>query len=315
VDHVQTLRPHFPDPCIGGLYPTPAEGKMVRAKALGTEFGMYVYDHESVRDIVSDSIKASGSWELRETQMLLSLVSCDSSGDCSKRVFLDVGANIGWYSLTAANLGYLVMSFEPFRSNLGLICSSSRQLDDITAKRLTVFNVGLDFKPRHCELFQQKLINIGDTHSVCDGASRSKFIGKGYTSLGWMNTTTLDITFEEGHFDHVGHVDVMKVDVEGFEYSVMEGGNRFFQSRFAPKYIFMELVSSMMGDAGGLSDRGESRLESVLMKLTNYGYELEHFSRSAASSETDNHLLLQTSPLREVRKFVDGKNILFKKTL
>jgi hypothetical protein len=107
----------------------------------------------------------------------------------------------------------------------------------------------------------------------------------------------------------------MKVDVEGFEYSVMEGGNRFFQSRFAPKYIFMELVSSMMGDAGGLSDRGESRLESVLMKLTNYGYELERFSRSAASSEKDNHLLLQTSPLREVRKFVDGKNILFKKIL
>ena len=71
----------------------------------------------------------------------------------------------------------------------------------------------------------------------------------------------------------------------------------------------------MMGDAGGLSDRGESRLESVLMKLTNYGYELERFSRSAASSEKDNHLLLQTSPLREVRKFVDGKNILFKKTL
>ena len=315
VDHVQTLRPHFPDPCIGGLYPAPAEGKMVRAKALGTEFDMYVYDHESVRDIVSDSIKASGSWELRETQMLLNLVSCAPSGNCSKRVFLDVGANIGWYSLTAANLGYLVISFEPFRSNLGLICSSSRQLDDITAQRMKVFNVGLDFKPRHCELFQQRSVNIGDTHSVCDGASRSQFTRKGYTSLGWMNTTTLDIAFEEGHFNHVGHVDVMKVDVEGFEYSVMEGGNRFFQSRFAPKYIFMELVSSMMGDAGGLSDRGESRLESVLMKLTNYGYELERFSRSAASSEKDNHLLLQTSPLRELRKFVDGKNILFKKTL
>jgi hypothetical protein len=134
--------------------------------------------------------------------------------------------------------------------------------------------------------------------------------------LGWMNTTTLDIALEEGHFNHVGQVDVMKVDVEGFEYSVMEGGNRFFQSRFAPKYIFMELVSSMMGDAGGLSDRGESRLESVLMKLTNYGYELEHFSTSAASkAEKYNHLLLQTSPLREVRKFIDGKNVLFKKIL
>jgi FkbM family methyltransferase len=314
VDHVQILRPRFPDPCIGNLYPTPAEGKMVRAKVLDIEFDMYVYDHESVRDIVSDSIKASGAWEKRETQMLLNLVSCASSDDCQKRVFLDVGANIGWYSLTAAKLGYSVISFEPFRSNLGLICSSSRQLDESAVERMTVFNVGLDFKPRQCELFQQSSINIGDTHSVCDAASRPQFIKKGYNSLGWMNTTTLDITLEEGYFDHVGHVDIMKVDVEGFEYSVMEGGNRFFQSRFAPKYIFMELVSSMMGDAGGLSDRGESRLESVLMKLENYGCELEHFSNSAGA-EKDHKLLLQTSPLREVRKFVDGKNILFMKIL
>ena len=309
-----TLRPRFPDPCIGSLYPTPAVGKMVRAKILGAAFDMYVYDHESVRDIVSDSIKASGAWETRETRMLMNLVSCASSDDCPKRVFLDVGANIGWYSLTAANLGYSVISFEPFRSNLGLICSSTRQLDEKTAKRMTIFNVGLDFKPRHCELFQQRTINIGDTHSVCDAASRSQFIEKGYTSLGWMNTTTLDIALEDGHFNHVGHVDVMKVDVEGFEYSVMEGGNQFFQSRFAPKYIFMELVSSLMGDAGGLNDRGESRLESVLMKLTNYGYELEHFANSGASTaENDHHLLLQSSPLREVRQFIDGKNILFKK--
>ena len=89
---------------------------------------------------------------------------------------------------------------------------------------MTVFNVGLDFKPRYCELFQQRSNNIGDTHSVCDGASRSRFIKKGYASLGWMNTTTLDIALEEGHFNHVGHVDAMKVDVEGIEYSVIEGG-------------------------------------------------------------------------------------------
>jgi hypothetical protein len=96
------------------------------------------------------------------------------------------------------------------------------------------------------------------------------------------------------------------------------GGRRaepvFSVSFLLQKYIFVELVSSMMGD--GLSDRGESRLESVLMKLTNYGYELEHFSTSAASkAEKYNHLLLQTSPLREVRKFIDGKNVLFKKIL
>ena len=310
VGRSRTSQNHFLDPCAGNLYPTPEEGKLVRAKVSGTEFDMFIYDHDSVKDIVSGSIKASGSWEMRDTQVLMNLMRCDSS-QCENRVFMDVGANIGWYSLTAVNLGFSVLSFEPFRSNLGLICSSMQKLDESIAKRLKVFDVGLDFKPRHCELFQQRSVNVGDTHSVCDGTSRGQFIEKGYAPLGWMNTTTLDLALEAGYFGHVDHVDVMKVDVEGFEYSVMEGGNQFFQSSFAPKYIFMELLSSLMGDAGGLSDRGESRLESVLMKLTNYGYELDQFSNTAAGDG----LSLRASPIHEVRKFADGKNVLFKKII
>ena len=299
----------FPDPCVGGSYPTPTEGKIAHAKFSGTEFEMFIYDHSSVRDIVSHSIRAIGSWELDDTQKLMNLMTCPQS-ERRRCVFMDVGANVGWYSLTAASMGFSVISFEPFRSNLGLICSSTRNLDRNVANRIKVYDVGLDFKPRHCELFQQRTINVGDTHSVCDGASRAQFIEKGYSPLGWMNTTTLDIALEVGYFDHVDHIDVMKVDVEGFEYSVMEGGNRFFLSSLAPKYIFMELVSSMMGDAGGLSDRGGSRLESVLMKLTDYGYELESFSNSAG-----NGVSLQASPIHEVRKLADGKNVLFKRII
>ena len=309
VDRASIPRVRFTNPCAGSLYPTPAEGKLARAKVSRTEFSLFIYDHNSVKDIVSHSIRTSGSWELQETQKLMGLMPCAPT-ECHNRVFVDIGANLGWYSLAAVNMGFSVLSFEPFQSNLGLICSSARNLDRNIADRIKVFNVGLDFKPRHCELFQQKTVNVGDTHSVCDGASRTRFIEKGYSSLGWMNTTTLDIALEAGLFNYVDHIDVMKVDVEGFEYSVMEGGNRFFLSSLAPKYIFMELVSSMMGDAGGLSDRGESRLESVLMKLTNYGYELDHVSNSAG-----NGVSLRTSPIREVRRYVDGKNVLFKRVM
>ena len=309
VDGTVSSRIPFADPCLDGKYPTPTEGKLAHAKVSGTEFDMFVYDHSSVRDIVSHSIKTSGSWELQDTQKLMNLMACPAS-ECQNRVFMDIGANIGWYSLTAAIMGFSVISFEPFRSNLGLICSSIRTLDRNVANGIKVFDVGLDFKPRNCEMFQQRTKNVGDTHSICDGASRSQFIEKGYSPLGWMNTTTLDIALEAGYFNHVDHIDVMKVDVEGFEYSVMEGGNQFFLSPFAPKYIFMELVSSMMGDAGGLNDRGESRLESVLMKLTNYGYELDEFSISPGIGVS-----LRSSPIHELRKFADGKNVLFKRIM
>ena len=80
-------------------------------------------------------------------------------------------------------------------------------------------------------------VNIGDTHSVCDDKTRAHFLDNGYVSLGWMNTTTLDDALLACLFDHVERVDVMKIDVEGFEPSVIFGGNRFFQSEY-PQICF-----------------------------------------------------------------------------
>ena len=53
VGRSRTSQNHFLDPCAGNLYPTPEEGKLVRAKVSGTEFDMFIYDHDSVKDIVS----------------------------------------------------------------------------------------------------------------------------------------------------------------------------------------------------------------------------------------------------------------------
>ena len=72
---------------------------------------------------------------------------------------------------------------------------------------------------------------------MCDDKTRAHFLGNGYASLGWMNTTTLDDALLAGLFNHVERVDVMKIDVEGFEPSVIFGGNRFFQSEYVPTYV------------------------------------------------------------------------------
>ena len=72
---------------------------------------------------------------------------------------------------------------------------------------------------------------------MCDDKTRAHFLDNGYVSLGWMNTTTLDDALLACLFDHVERVDVMKIDVEGFEPSVIFGGNRFFQSEYVPTYV------------------------------------------------------------------------------
>lgn len=281
-------------------------GKSTRARVLNTQFDMFVYGGTSgVRDIVSDSISGSGAWERPETETLMSLLSKDKNGT-TRGSFLDVGANIGWFSMVALHLGHDVIAFEPFQSNVDLICASLESVSPPTAKKFRLHQIGLDTKRRECELFQQKHINIGDTHAVCDEKTRAHFLGAGYASLGWMNTTTLDDAFVDGAFDHLDRIDVMKIDVEGFEPAVIAGGNRFFESKYAPRYVFMEMVSSLMDSASGAKGRGQDYLRTTLLHLGNHGYELDSYSE-----RDNNSVSLQSSPFEEVWRHADGKNVLF----
>ena len=149
-------------------------------------------------------------------------------------------------------------------------------------------------------------VNIGDTHSVCDDKTRAHFLDNGYVSLGWMNTTTLDDALLACLFDHVERVDVMKIDVEGFEPSVIFGGNRFFQSEYVPTYVFMEMVSSFMDSAFGSRRQGDDYIRAVLMHLVNHGYELDSYSTRGDEASS-----LRTNTFDEIRRLVDGKNVLF----
>ena len=321
-----------------GVFSTPANDgadrsatrftKRVGARVAGVSFDMYVYGGTNgVRDIVSESIASRGAWEREDTERLMRLFPCKEEETTSapmtnasvarscipnsfngkKGVFLDIGANIGWFSLVALSLGHSVIAFEPFERNVELICTSLHALETKGVRRnFRLHRRGLDYKQRECELFQQENVNVGDTHSICDKETRRQFSTRGYTRLGWMNTTTLDDALLEGAFDGFDGVDIMKIDVEGFEPSVIAGGNRFFESKYAPKYIFMESVSSYMGLAVGAETRGKDLLTTVLVHLGNHGYDLHSSSLKGATNVS-----LKTSTFEELRRVVDGGNILF----
>ena len=298
--------------CEAFVGPSSDDSQVVQARTLHTQFGMHVYRKGKVKDIVSNTIEQAGAWETQDTEKLMDILACGDSFKCppetaKKGVLVDVGANIGWFTLVALHLGHTVVAFEPFERNAELICASVQAVQNYET-RFHLNRLGLDHTGRECELFQQMEVNIGDTHSVCDAETRKVFVEKNYEPLGWMNTTTLDNAMRTGMFGTISTIDVMKIDVEGFEPSVFLGGNEFFQSKLTPRFIFVELVSERMGEVRGQHDRGKHRLRSVLLFLADYGYEVDDYSKGDKSG-----LDLLTSSLDHLESSLDGRTVLFRR--
>ena len=114
-------------------------------------------------------------------------------------------------------------------------------------------------------------MNYGDSISVCDDipAERKQgWIKSGYVKLGESTTTTLDDAFEQGVFPR--KVDVMKMDVEGYEPRVLEGGRKFLSSKKAPDKIIMESMPIILQAAMG--GDGNAHMKKEFTTLLGLGY-------------------------------------------
>ena len=82
-------------------------------------FTMFVHDPK-ICAFVSGEILKKGAWEPHLTEELMRQLGPPSNG----RVFLDVGANIGWFSLNAAAAGHRVIAIDALRTNVELLMRS-----------------------------------------------------------------------------------------------------------------------------------------------------------------------------------------------
>lgn len=125
---------------------------------------------------------------------------------------IDVGANVGYFSLLAADLvgsSGTVYAFEPEPENNTLLLTNIEinSYTNIRAKKVAVSNTcgSTDF-------FLSELDN--GSHSIYEAGAR------GVAATLSVETTTLDAFIEEEEWPVV---DLLKIDVEGAELMVLEG--------------------------------------------------------------------------------------------
>lgn len=183
-----------------------------------------VIGEEAVRvehgsDFVARSVMYRGAWEPEETALLRSLTPRGG-------VFLDVGANIGYFTLLASRwvgVEGRVYAMEPVKETFGRL-TRNLALNGVTNVR--AFQLGAARIPATAEIALAS--DAGHAHLVTGSDARGR--------VETVALTTIDDLVASEGFERL---DVIKVDVEGADFEVLRGAGETL-SRFRP-VVLMEV--------------------------------------------------------------------------
>lgn len=157
-----------------------------------------------IDDWIQECIYFLGDYEKAEMEILKLFLKKDNT-------FIDIGANIGIYTLNASKLigeNGIVISFEPFTRNHNTLVNhiSLNNLQNIKVEKLAVgekngvVNLYYDESEKNLGMVTAGIIESGIKEEV--------------------KMVSLDSYLENSS---IAKIDFIKIDVEGFEYSVLKG--------------------------------------------------------------------------------------------
>lgn len=167
-------------------------------------------------------------------------------------VFVDIGANLGGYSLVANELGCEVYCFEPVPELSQVLMRNEHVFGKVS-------NVAVSDEKGSMEFFISDE-NVGGSSLV---ESDAGWEGSGYSKSTTVNTNTFDQLTAEGHLP-AGPIKLIKIDVEGNEQKVVDGMKESLQSGRI-NAIWCEV-------RGDESDRNPGTYRTVTASMKSAGY-------------------------------------------
>ncbi|HEY3251170.1 MAG TPA: FkbM family methyltransferase [Ignavibacteria bacterium] len=237
------LKPVAPAKLLRFFYKFPYNGK-VKIKITGSKPFVMVSNGS---DIIANEIYWKGimAYEPQTENIILKLLQ-------SAEVFFDIGANTGLYSLIAASRNHKIQvhSFEPVDSAYNLFTASIKAsgLTNIKPNKIAVSN--LDGESTFNLQMTSSTIPLGSSLRQDMGDQENKLVIK-------VKTMMLDTYVEQ---NNVNKIDLMKIDTEGTEDKVLEGGEQAL-NKFRPVFICEVLSNTNL----------EEKLHA-LMDRRNYNY-------------------------------------------
>uniref|UniRef100_A0A7S0MHW8 Methyltransferase FkbM domain-containing protein n=1 Tax=Cryptomonas curvata TaxID=233186 RepID=A0A7S0MHW8_9CRYP len=176
-------------------------------------FFMNTHDPVNQDVFISGSVhRATEPWDSYIWTLFVNILEKAGPGT----TVVDVGANIGYFSLLAASMGQRVISFEPMNRNVAKFQASIDRND--FQERITLFQNAISYD-------SSNQVKLSATHHTNQGNGRieiitpSKETKEGVYGQDYVDTITIDDIINED-------VLLMKIDVEGFEGAVLNGAKK-----------------------------------------------------------------------------------------
>ena len=187
-------------------------------------------------DIVSNFIITKKNWEKKATLNILEALNYYSNkyNINNKDIYIiDIGANIGWYSILFGKYGFKVISFEPTKINHYILNKNYCLNKEIN---ITIINKGLYNEDKKCYLYNQ-IKNEGNGYTICD---KYKTLPK---FLNFNKTNEIILTKLSNYLPFFSdkNLSLIKIDIEGSEGKAIEGGIDLITKYHVP-FIFLEFT-------------------------------------------------------------------------
>lgn len=254
-------------------HPAPQGTARIRGVARPLTFSLHP---ENDRHI-SSAIARDGTWEPFETEVVRRLLTAP---DRDRPLFVDCGANLGWYSVVAAALGADVVACEPLPANAALLrrnLADNRPQGTSLRTRVEMHEVALGERTGAAVL-RLSADNQGD-HRIDPATSAG---GGGRRPGVEVAMTTLDAVLAGRR------PDVLKIDTQGSEVAILRGGRTAWQpgpGRRDPS-IVLELWPYGLRCAGAHEDELLA-LIGPLVDTTHRCFEVREWSATLAPLSAD----------------------------
>jgi len=201
------------------------------------------------QDYIGWAVFRTGSYEPASLALAMTIMSAEPG------LFVDVGANFGWYTCAVASIaGTNVIAIEPDPENCAALCAN---IDRNSLRNVVAFHGAVGAQPA---LLAMSRRSAGNSGTVAVTASRPAPGSGGH----WAGSTTLQNLLNALVQPPTRPV-LIKIDVEGFEPDVLEGLD--FAGPFRPKNILIEYDRTLGAAAWG-------SYENFAAFFTQRGYDL-----------------------------------------